>query len=51
MKNSDIGIIILFLLLFNISTIFFCFAVSAFFTTANVASAAGGLLFFMVREL
>jgi ATP-binding cassette, subfamily A (ABC1), member 3 len=48
LKNSNYGIVIIFFVLFNISTIFFCFAVSSFFATASVASAAGGLLFFMV---
>eukprot|EP00047_Mylnosiga_fluctuans_P017551 m.62475 g.62475 ORF g.62475 m.62475 type:complete len:1711 (+) comp7137_c2_seq6:34-5166(+) len=44
---SDSGVIFVFLLLFAVSTILWCFMVSAFFSRASVASAAGGLIFFM----
>ncbi|KAK3091888.1 hypothetical protein FSP39_023469 [Pinctada imbricata] len=39
-------IVFLFLLLYSIATISFCFTVSVFFSKANSGAAAGGILFF-----
>ncbi|XP_071106304.1 phospholipid-transporting ATPase ABCA3-like [Haliotis cracherodii] len=44
--NTDPFILFLFLIIYCISAICFCFAVSVFFKKANSAAAAGGILFF-----
>eukprot|EP00052_Salpingoeca_macrocollata_P025254 m.229564 g.229564 ORF g.229564 m.229564 type:complete len:1857 (+) comp22401_c4_seq1:3439-9009(+) len=46
-KHSANGYIFLLLWFFSLSLIFFCFAISVFFTTASVASSAGGIIYFM----
>ncbi|MBN3289285.1 ABCA3 protein, partial [Polypterus senegalus] len=46
LTKSDPSLIFTFLLTFAISTITFSFMVSAFFSRANVAAAAGGFLYF-----
>ncbi|KAL3876097.1 hypothetical protein ACJMK2_033975 [Sinanodonta woodiana] len=45
--ETDPSFILVFLMIYAISTIFFCFAISVFFSTANAGSAAGGILFFI----
>ncbi|XP_041362406.1 phospholipid-transporting ATPase ABCA3-like [Gigantopelta aegis] len=40
-------VLFVFLILYAISTIMFCFFISVFFSTANMAAAAGGILFFI----
>lgn len=46
-KHTAPGVTFVYLLLYAISTIAFCFMISTFFSSANTASAAGGLLFFI----
>eukprot|EP00043_Microstomoeca_roanoka_P013498 m.132210 g.132210 ORF g.132210 m.132210 type:complete len:1829 (+) comp15771_c0_seq2:231-5717(+) len=46
-EYSQKGIVFIFLLLFVISTIAFCFLISSLFSKASSAAAAGGLLFFL----
>lgn len=46
-EHSDFGQIFFYLLLFMLSLIFYCFLVSVFFSRASVASAAGGIIFFI----
>ncbi|KAL1278816.1 hypothetical protein QQF64_025489 [Cirrhinus molitorella] len=44
---SDPTLVFFFLLLFAVSTISFSFMISAFFSRANVAAAAGGFIYFL----
>ncbi|MGH0172914.1 UNVERIFIED_CONTAM: hypothetical protein FKN15_075079 [Acipenser sinensis] len=46
LTNSEPSVVFVFLLTFAVSTITFSFMVSAFFSQANVAAAAGGFLYF-----
>ncbi|XP_034781951.2 phospholipid-transporting ATPase ABCA3-like [Acipenser ruthenus] len=46
LTNSEPSVVFVFLLTFAVSTITFSFMVSAFFSRANVAAAAGGFLYF-----
>lgn len=46
-ENSTFGFTLLFFLVFGLSVILFCFAMSSFFSTASVATAFGTLLFFL----
>jgi ATP-binding cassette subfamily A (ABC1) protein 1 len=45
--HSDPLIVIIFLVVFMISTIMMCFLISVFFSRANVAAACGGIIFFV----
>ena len=45
LEYSDPLLIFVFLCVFAISTIMFCFLVSVFFSHANVAAACGGLIY------
>ncbi|CAL1298938.1 unnamed protein product [Larinioides sclopetarius] len=47
MENSDPGVIFVFLLCYCISTIMLSFFFSTLFSRANIAAAAGGMLFFV----
>ncbi|XP_058851719.1 phospholipid-transporting ATPase ABCA3-like isoform X1 [Acipenser ruthenus] len=47
LTNSEPSLVFVFLLTFAVSTIAFSFMVSAFFSRANVAAAAGGFLYFL----
>ena len=47
LNQSDPSMIFVFLLLYSISSIMFCFFVSTFFSKANVAAAAGGIIWFV----
>uniref|UniRef100_A0A3P8SAU7 ATP binding cassette subfamily A member 3 n=1 Tax=Amphiprion percula TaxID=161767 RepID=A0A3P8SAU7_AMPPE len=44
---SDPTLVFVFLLVFTVATINFSFMISAFFTRANVAAAAGGFIYFL----
>uniref|UniRef100_A0A3B4Y6J1 ATP binding cassette subfamily A member 3 n=1 Tax=Seriola lalandi dorsalis TaxID=1841481 RepID=A0A3B4Y6J1_SERLL len=44
---SDPTLVFIFLLLFTVATINFSFMISAFFSRANVAAAAGGFIYFL----
>ena len=44
--KSDPTVIFCFMLSYTISTIFLCFLISTLFSRANVAAAAGGIIFF-----
>lgn len=46
LNKSDPSIIFLFLLLYTISSIMFCFMVSVFFTKASIATAGSGIIWF-----
>ncbi|XP_032221027.2 phospholipid-transporting ATPase ABCA3-like isoform X2 [Nematostella vectensis] len=46
LNKSDPSVIFVFLLLFAVSSIMFCFLVSVFFSKANIAAAAGGIIWF-----
>lgn len=46
-EHSDISIIWIFMMSYTVATISFSFMVSTFFTRANSAAAAGGILFFV----
>ncbi|KAK6165163.1 hypothetical protein SNE40_023607 [Patella caerulea] len=46
-SNSDPSVIFVFLLVYSVSSIAFCFVVSVFFSKANSGAAAGGILFFI----
>ncbi|XP_030067809.1 phospholipid-transporting ATPase ABCA3 [Microcaecilia unicolor] len=46
LANSDPSLVFVFLTVFSISTIFFSFMISTFFSRANVAAAASGFLYF-----
>merc|ERR1719281_1398145 len=46
-EYSDVAVMFVFLLLFALSTICFCFLISAFFSKASTAATAAGLLFFL----
>ncbi|XP_065775338.1 ATP-binding cassette sub-family A member 17-like [Muntiacus reevesi] len=45
--NSDPSLIFVFLMCFAIATIFFAFMISTFFQKAHVATASGGIIFFL----
>ena len=45
--HSNPMVIFLFLLVFMIATIMFCFLISVFFARANLAAACGGIIFFV----
>lgn len=45
LRYSDPFLVFIFLSVFTISTIMFCFLVSVFFSRANVAAACGGLIY------
>uniref|UniRef100_A0A8C5GNT7 ABC transporter domain-containing protein n=1 Tax=Gouania willdenowi TaxID=441366 RepID=A0A8C5GNT7_GOUWI len=47
LTSSDPTLIFIFLLVFTVATINFSFMISAFFSRANVAAAAGGFLYFI----
>ena len=47
LNQSDPSVLFVFLLLYSISSIMFCFCVSVFFSKANIAAAAGGIIWFM----
>lgn len=46
LNKSDPSLVFLFLLLYIISSIMFCFMVSVFFKKASIATAGGGILWF-----
>ncbi|XP_019627958.1 PREDICTED: ATP-binding cassette sub-family A member 3-like [Branchiostoma belcheri] len=46
-QQTDPSIILVYLMLFAISTICFCFAISVFFSKANTGSIVAGVLYFM----
>ncbi|GIY08391.1 phospholipid-transporting ATPase ABCA1 [Caerostris darwini] len=48
MENSDPGVIFVFLLCYSVSTIMLSFLFSTLFSRANLAAAAGGMLFFLI---
>ncbi|KAH3872038.1 phospholipid-transporting ATPase ABCA3-like isoform X2 [Dreissena polymorpha] len=45
--KTDPSVVFVYLLVYSVSTISFCFAVSVFFSKANSGAAAGGILFFV----
>uniref|UniRef100_A0A665VH83 ABC transporter domain-containing protein n=1 Tax=Echeneis naucrates TaxID=173247 RepID=A0A665VH83_ECHNA len=47
LSYSDPTLVFVFLLLFTVATINFSFMISAFFSRANVAAAAGGFIYFL----
>ncbi|XP_046387973.1 ATP-binding cassette sub-family A member 7-like isoform X2 [Ischnura elegans] len=47
LENSDPSVIFVFITLYAIATITQCFFMSVFFSRANLAAAAGGILFFV----
>lgn len=47
LNQSSRSVIFVFFLLYSISSIMFCFCISVFFSKANIAAAAGGILWFM----
>ncbi|KAG8226833.1 hypothetical protein J437_LFUL007090, partial [Ladona fulva] len=47
LENSDPSVIFIFIALYAIATITQCFFMSVFFSRANLAAAAGGILFFV----
>uniref|UniRef100_A0A8D3B2I6 ABC transporter domain-containing protein n=1 Tax=Scophthalmus maximus TaxID=52904 RepID=A0A8D3B2I6_SCOMX len=47
LSYSDPTLVFVFLLLFTVTTINFSFMISAFFSRANVAAAAGGFIYFL----
>ena len=47
LNQSSGSVIFVFFLLYSISSIMFCFCISVFFSKANIAAAAGGILWFM----
>ncbi|CAL9693308.1 unnamed protein product [Knipowitschia caucasica] len=47
LTHSDPSLVFVFLLTFTAATINFCFLISAFFSRANSAAAAGGFLYFL----
>uniref|UniRef100_A0A3Q0S9J7 ATP binding cassette subfamily A member 3 n=1 Tax=Amphilophus citrinellus TaxID=61819 RepID=A0A3Q0S9J7_AMPCI len=47
LTSSDPTLVFVFLLVFNVATISFSFMISAFFSRANVAAAAGGFIYFL----
>ncbi|XP_054718877.1 phospholipid-transporting ATPase ABCA7-like [Uloborus diversus] len=48
MENSDPGVIFVFLVCYSVSTIMLSFLFSTLFSRANLAAAAGGMLFFII---
>ncbi len=48
LEHSTYGFTLLFFIVFGTVTIIFCFALTTFFSTANVAAAMGGLLYFLL---
>uniref|UniRef100_A0A8C8Y9L1 ABC transporter domain-containing protein n=1 Tax=Panthera leo TaxID=9689 RepID=A0A8C8Y9L1_PANLE len=46
-RNSDPSLIFVFLLSFAMATVFFAFMISTFFQKAHVATASGGIIFFL----
>ncbi len=46
LSNSDPTVIFCFMLCYTICTIMFCFFISTLFSRANIAAAAGGIIFF-----
>ncbi|XP_063236956.1 phospholipid-transporting ATPase ABCA7-like isoform X2 [Bacillus rossius redtenbacheri] len=48
LENSDPSVVYVFLLLFCVATIAKSFLISVFFSRANLAAAAGGIIFFML---
>ncbi|XP_059473610.1 ATP-binding cassette sub-family A member 7-like isoform X2 [Neocloeon triangulifer] len=48
LENSDPSLIFVFLLIYGIATISKCFLISTFFSKANLAAAAGGIIFFVM---
>ncbi|XP_025772505.1 ATP-binding cassette sub-family A member 17-like [Puma concolor] len=46
-RNSDPSLIFVFLLSFATATVFFAFMISTFFQKAHVATASGGIIFFL----
>ncbi|PFX17779.1 ATP-binding cassette sub-family A member 3 [Stylophora pistillata] len=47
LNESSRSVIFVFFLLYAISTIMFCFCISVFFSRANIAAAASGILWFL----
>ncbi|XP_013865526.1 ATP-binding cassette sub-family A member 3 [Austrofundulus limnaeus] len=47
LTHSDPTLVFVFLLVFTVATISFSFMISAFFSRANVAAAAGGFIYFL----
>uniref|UniRef100_A0A3B5Q3J1 ATP binding cassette subfamily A member 3 n=1 Tax=Xiphophorus maculatus TaxID=8083 RepID=A0A3B5Q3J1_XIPMA len=47
LNNSDPTLVFVFLLVFTVATINYSFMISAFFSRANVAAAAGGFIYFL----
>ena len=47
LNRSDPSLIFVFLLLYAVSSIMFCFCVSVFFSKANIAAAAGGIIWYL----
>ena len=47
LNKSDPSLIFVILLLYSISSIMFCFCVSVFFSKANIAAAAGGIIWYL----
>ncbi len=47
LQHCSPGLVFVFLLLFAVATISFCFFLSTLFSSANTATAAAGLLFFL----
>ncbi|XP_052266535.1 phospholipid-transporting ATPase ABCA3-like isoform X2 [Dreissena polymorpha] len=45
--KTDPSVVFVYLIVYSVSTISFCFAVSVFFSKANSGAAAGGFLFFV----
>ncbi|XP_067120260.1 phospholipid-transporting ATPase ABCA1-like isoform X3 [Centruroides vittatus] len=48
LENSDPAVVYLFLLCYTVATIMKGFLISTFFSRANIAAAAGGLIFFIL---
>jgi ATP-binding cassette, subfamily A (ABC1), member 1 len=48
LENSSPSLIFVFLLTYAVATISKCFLISAFFSKANLAAAAGGIIFFVM---
>ncbi|XP_002739960.1 phospholipid-transporting ATPase ABCA3-like [Saccoglossus kowalevskii] len=46
-NNTDPTVLFVFLLIYAISTVTFCFAISVFFSVANTAAAGGGVIWFL----
>eukprot|EP00054_Salpingoeca_dolichothecata_P030926 m.256674 g.256674 ORF g.256674 m.256674 type:complete len:1715 (+) comp26744_c0_seq8:78-5222(+) len=47
LKNSDMSVIFVFLMLFALATVAFCFLLSTFFSKASTGAAAAGIIWFL----